>query len=202
MRCGLRPASRRTSSSRRASVSARCEPRLSAAMAWISSTMTVSTRANSAARLLAVSRMNSDSGVVTSTWGGLRSMGARSACGVSPVRVAVRSGASADAACRGRREQLAQRRLEVLADVVGERLERRDVDHQRPLGQRALGGAPDQAVQAEREGGQGLARPGRRGDQHVAAGPDQRPALDLRLGRLAVTGGEPRCDERVEIRPA
>ena len=52
MRCGLRPLSRSTSSSSRASVSARCEPRLSAAIAWISSTITVCTRAKQRARLL------------------------------------------------------------------------------------------------------------------------------------------------------
>ena len=57
--------------------------------------MTVCTRAKSARDFSAVSIMYSDSGVVTSTCGGLRSMRARSDCGVSPVRVAVRIGASA-----------------------------------------------------------------------------------------------------------
>ena len=93
MRCGRRPLSRSTNSSSRASVSARCEPRLSPATAWISSTITVCTRANSLRDFSAVSRMKSDSGVVTSTCGGLRSIRARSAWVVSPVRVAVRMGA-------------------------------------------------------------------------------------------------------------
>ena len=67
---------------------------MSAAIAWISSTMTVRTFAKSARERSAVRRMNSDSGVVTSTCGGVRSIFARSDCGVSPVRVAVRIGAS------------------------------------------------------------------------------------------------------------
>ena len=64
-------------------------------MAWISSTITVETRAKSRRDFSAVSRMKSDSGVVTSTCGGRRSIFCRSDCGVSPVRVAVRIGASA-----------------------------------------------------------------------------------------------------------
>ncbi len=67
---------------------------MSAAIAWISSTITVRTPVNSLRDFSAVSKMKSDSGVVTSTCGGLRSMRARSACVVSPVRVAVRIGAS------------------------------------------------------------------------------------------------------------
>ena len=48
----------------------------------------------------AVSRMNSDSGVVTSTCGGRRAARRRSRAGVSPVRTAVRiSGAGSPAAC-------------------------------------------------------------------------------------------------------
>ena len=39
----------------------------------------------------AVSRMNSDSGVVTSTCGGRRTIRSRSQAGVSPVRTAVRT---------------------------------------------------------------------------------------------------------------
>ena len=90
MRCGFLPPSRATRSSRRSSVSARCAPRLSAAMAWISSTTTVRTPAKSARDRSAVSKMYSDSGVVTSTCGGLRSICCRCACVVSPVRTAVR----------------------------------------------------------------------------------------------------------------
>ena len=64
MRCGWRGPPRHQASSR-ASVSARCEPRLSSATAWISSTMTVRTVRSISRGLSAVSRMYSDSGVVT-----------------------------------------------------------------------------------------------------------------------------------------
>ena len=56
------------------------------ATAWISSTMTAVAEANMA-RACEVSIRYSDSGVVMSTSGGLRSICARSFCGVSPVRM-------------------------------------------------------------------------------------------------------------------
>jgi hypothetical protein len=95
MRCGFAPPLWATMSSSLASVSARWEPRLSAAIAWISSTMIVVTLLNSSRDRAAVSRMYSDSGVVTSTCGGVRSMRARSAGVVSPVLTAVRIVSSA-----------------------------------------------------------------------------------------------------------
>ena len=91
----------------------------------------------------------------------------------------------------------AQRRPQVALDVVGQRLERRDVDEARVavvVGQR-IGG---QAVDAPEEGGERLARAGGRGDQRVRPGGDGRPGLRLHGGRLrervrepvANTGGE------------
>ena len=74
--------------------SARCAPRLFGAMAWISSTMTVRVLASILRPDTLVSRMYSDSGVVTRIWGGLRRMRLRSACGVSPVRTTVRMSTS------------------------------------------------------------------------------------------------------------
>ena len=56
------------------------------ATAWISSTITAVVEAN-IARACEVSIRYSDSGVVISTSGGLRSICARSFCGVSPVRM-------------------------------------------------------------------------------------------------------------------
>ena len=78
------------SASRRASVKARCAPRLLPTTAWISSMMTVATPLSSARPLSLVSRIYRDSGVVTRICGGRRRMAARAACGVSPVRTAVR----------------------------------------------------------------------------------------------------------------
>ena len=61
-------------------------------MAWISSTITTRVRCSARRPRSAVSRMKSDSGVVTSTCGGRRTICARSPAGVSPVRTAVRIG--------------------------------------------------------------------------------------------------------------
>ena len=70
----------------RSKVSARCEPRLVAATAWISSMITASTLA-SVSRAAEVSIRYSDSGVVISRSGGLRTSLRRSSAGVSPVRI-------------------------------------------------------------------------------------------------------------------
>ncbi len=75
--------SRRASS--RSSDRARCAPRFPAAMAWISSTITVCTPA-SVSRAAEVSIRNSDSGVVISTPGGRLISWRRAAGGVSPER--------------------------------------------------------------------------------------------------------------------
>jgi hypothetical protein len=76
--------------SSRSSVSARCAPRLLPASAWISSTITLRTPASIARPDSEPSRMYSDSGVVTMMCGGRLRHFARSACGVSPVRTALR----------------------------------------------------------------------------------------------------------------
>ncbi|MCW0424320.1 hypothetical protein NB713_002263 [Xanthomonas sacchari] len=75
---------------RRCSDSARWLPRLFAASAWISSTITVRTWRSVSRPDTEPSSTYSDSGVVTSTCGGRRRACARSRCGVSPVRTAVR----------------------------------------------------------------------------------------------------------------
>ena len=70
MRCRRSPGAP-TSASSRSSESARCAPRLSPATAWISSTITVAHVARAPRRpARTVSRMKSDSGVVTRTCGG------------------------------------------------------------------------------------------------------------------------------------
>ena len=86
MRCGASGARR----ARRSRVSARCAPRLVPATAWISSTITARSALNIVRPRTLVRRMCSDSGVVMRTCGVLRSMRARAAAGVSPVRTATR----------------------------------------------------------------------------------------------------------------
>ncbi len=101
MRCGRR----RASASSRSSDSARCAPRLSRASAWISSTITVSTAASSARPRSAVRSRYSDSGVVTSTCGGRRTMAWRRLLVVSPVRTATRRAGGAEPLRRPRRRR-------------------------------------------------------------------------------------------------
>ena len=72
----------------RSSVSARCEPRLLPATAWISSRITVRTPASRPRERSAVTSRYSDSGVVTRKLGGRLSIAARSDDAVSPVRTA------------------------------------------------------------------------------------------------------------------
>ncbi len=77
--------------SRRSSVRARCDPRLSRATAWISSTITVRTLRRRSRLRAAVTRRYSDSGVVIRRCGGCRSIAARALGDVSPVRATTRT---------------------------------------------------------------------------------------------------------------
>ena len=70
-----------------------------------------------------------------------------------------------------------QRGTEVALDVVGEGLERRDVDD--PHARTEAVGLAGQAVDPPQERGQGLARAGRSADQRVCAGRDRGPARRL-----------------------
>ena len=75
---------------------------------------------------------------MTRTCGGLRSMRARS----DGVRVAGAHGGSDSAAasrrCAAQLEQFAERHFEILANVVRERFQRRDVDDERFVGERVV----------------------------------------------------------------
>ena len=84
---------------------------------------------------------------------------------------------------------LGERRPEVLLDVSGERLERRDIDDpgqvlERASRRRRLAKEP---VDTDEKRGERLARAGGRGDQCIGAARDGRPAGGLRLGG---SGGE------------
>ena len=82
------------SRSRRSSVTARWEPRLSRATAWISSTMIVVTVVSAARLRCAVTSRYRDSGVVTRKFGGRLIIAARMDCVVSPVRTSARRAGS------------------------------------------------------------------------------------------------------------
>ena len=94
----------------------------------------------------------------------------------------------------------AQRCAQVAVDVVGERLERRDVDEARaPLAgrRRRLVG---ELVDRVQERGQRLARAGRRRDQDMLAGGDRRPGLILGRCRRREGRGEPLSRAGLKVR--
>ena len=105
---------------------------------------------------------------------------------------------------RGRRggRQLAERLFEVAAHVVGQGLERRDVEDRGAVFQAPLDPLAEEPVETGQERGEGLAGAGGRGHQHVLAGRDQRPGVGLHGRRLAEAGAEPGVDDGVEHRPS
>src|SRR5207249_2017598 len=91
--------------------------------------------------------------------------------------------------------ELGERRGQVLLDVVAERLERRDVDDVRPVLQETALRQPEEAVDRPEEGGERLARAGRRREQRVGSGGDGGPAGGLDRRRLAEAIPEPARDQ-------
>ena len=131
--------------------------------------------------------------------GGCFRLWRRSPAVVSPVRTAVRISTSARPSAAQLGADAGERRLEVGADVVRERLQRRDVDDRRLVGEAARREAgAHQAVERGQERGQRLARAGRRGDQRVPAGADRRPGGRLRFGGRGKGPREPAGDGGME----
>ena len=98
---------------------------------------------------------------------------------------------------RGRQGDPRERRPEVALDVVGQGLERRDVQDADRAGGLAGRRGPRvgrQPVQAPQERGEGLATPRRGVDQRVPAAGDGGPAAGLRVGRRLEAGPEPVTD--------
>ena len=89
----------------------------------------------------------------------------------------------------------AQRRPQVALDVIGERLQRGDVDEPGALLASGLGG---EAVKAPEERGERLAGSGGGADQDVRAGRDRRPRALLGGGRRLERVREPVANERGE----
>jgi hypothetical protein len=115
-----------------------------------------------------------------------------------PLRLRGVAGAhrGADLGDAGQRPQLGQRLEQVLAHVVGQRLQGRDVEHLRRFGQGVA--LADHRIQAGEKGRERLARARGGGDERVLAALDARPAEELRLGGRAEAGLEPVRDRRVE----
>ena len=169
---------RSTRRSSRSTESARCAPRFVPATACTSSRISVRTE-RSVSRACEVSSRKSDSGVVIRTSGGCRSI--RGALALRRV-----AGADADGELGA---EAGERAAQVPLDVVVQRLQRRDVEQAQPFARRLV-----QAVDPVEEGGERLARAGRRLHEHVLARRDRRPRQ--RLGRRR------RPRRRARTRPA
>ena len=117
IRCGSSPPFEVTPCESRSSVSARWEPRFDCATAWISSTITASTPVR-------ISRARGAEHQIERLRGRDQDVG-RLAQHRLPVLLRRVAGAQAD---RDRRADARERRAQVALDVVGERLQRRDVD--------------------------------------------------------------------------
>ncbi|MNN13045.1 hypothetical protein D3C81_1260620 [compost metagenome] len=89
-----------------------------------------------------------------------------------------------------------QRLFQVDANVVGQRLQRRDVHHRGAIRQLAVIGQSfaHQFVDGGEEGGERLARTGGRRDQRRAAITDRRPGQLLGAGRSSEVAAEPGGD--------
>ena len=96
--------------------------------------------------------------------------------------------------------ELAQGTVEVLGDVVRERLERRDIQDIHLLFELPLAPFPGQPVQGEEEGRERLARAGGRRDQDIVSFANRGPSLDLWLGRRPEALGEPALHQRMKRR--
>src|ERR1022692_4653370 len=101
------------------------------------------------------------------------------------------------AALGGQRQDLAQRSVEVLLNVVAQRFERRDVQDFGAVVQVAFQRFAHQTANANEKRGQRFAGTGGSGYQRGAPGEDLGPALLLRLGGRTETSQEPLRNQRM-----
>ena len=103
-----------------------------------------------------------------------------------PLRRIARAQGRADGSQRnaafGRQgANLAERNVQVLMNIVAQRLQRRNVDDFGLIGERTQSRPPDQSVDAQQKRGQGFSRARGRGDEDVVSFPDFRPSAHLRF---------------------
>ncbi len=91
-----------------------------------------------------------------------------------------------------------ERGFEVALNVVGQRLQRRDVNDLRLVREAAIHSLANQAVDRREKGRERLAGAGRRSDQGMSARLDRRPGLGLRGGRPSKAAVEPLGDGGME----
>ena len=84
-----------------------------------------------------------------------------------------------------------ERGFEVALNVVGQCLQRRDVDDLRLVRETAVHPLSDQGIYCREKGGKRLAGPGRCGNQGMLARLDRRPCFGLRGGRRGKAALEP-----------
>ena len=91
-----------------------------------------------------------------------------------------------------------ERCFEVALDVVGERLQRRDVDDLGLVPEPAVQSLPHEGIDRREKGGERLAGSGRSRDQRMPARLDRGPRVRLRRGRRSEVTLEPGGDRRVK----
>src|SRR5262249_16698627 len=92
-----------------------------------------------------------------------------------------------------------ERRFQILANVIAQRFERRDVNHVDPLFEIAGPRLAHQMIEAEQKCGKCLTGTGGRGDQDIAARTDFWPTENLRFSGVGKTPGKPLSDEGIEL---
>ena len=158
-----------------------------AATAWISSTMTrAHGRQHRAAGCPSRAARTAIPAWSPGCAAALAQRAARSRCGVSPVRTAVRISTSGRPSAASSRADAGQRRFQVEVDVVRQRLQRRDVDDRGLVGQ-ALGAQALRApARRSRPGRRSASCPSRSARRPACCGPRRSPAMPrLRRGRAA-----------------
>jgi hypothetical protein len=83
-------------------------------------------------------------------------------------------------------------------NVVRKGFQRRDIDDLRLVLESVLDALAHEAIDGAQEGGQGLARAGRRGNENVTAGLDRRPGFGLGWGGRGKALFEPRAERGVK----
>ncbi len=193
----MRMSDRSVNASRRSSDNVRWAPRLSSATAWISSTITVDTMLQHRAAAFGcqedIERLrcgHQDMGRTTEHRLTCRHQRVARADSRADVRHLV-TVAPREA------DNLRERAVEVLLDVVAERLQGRHVHDLGAIGEPAIDGCTNEPVDAGEKRRQGLAGPRGRRDQRAASCDDVRPASLLRFGRRTEPSDEPLADDRM-----
>ena len=101
------------------------------------------------------------------------------------------------ASCQGELLNLREWAVKVLLNIVGQRLQRRDVHDLCARSEAALQCLAQQAIDADKKCCKGFARSSGRGDERAFAAQDDGPACPLRLGGCAELRREPLRDDGV-----